>query len=109
MRVYDTTDIQIDVAEATNLVTTSAYQAIQFEGPLLAITGYADETGDVEYNRRLSLARARAVAAELSSFSPVINGAGEDTILYPNDTPEGRFYSRSVRITVLPAISRLGR
>ncbi len=75
----------------------------------IAITGYADETGDVEYNRRLSLARARAVAAELSSFSPVINGAGEDTILYPNDTPEGRFYSRSVRITVLPAISRLGR
>jgi len=75
----------------------------------IAITGYADETGDVEYNRRLSLARARAVAAELSTFLPTINGAGEDTILYPNDTPEGRFYSRSVRITVLPAISRLGR
>jgi OOP family OmpA-OmpF porin len=68
----------------------------------LAVTGYADETGDPEYNKRLSLARARAVAGELDGFPTVVAGVGGDTTLYPNDTPEGRFYSRSVLVMVLP-------
>ena len=68
----------------------------------LAVTGYADETGDTEYNKRLSLARARTVAAELDGFQTSVSGVGGETVLYPNDSPEGRFYSRSVLVTVLP-------
>lgn len=64
------------------------------------IKGYADETGDSVVNQRLSLARARTAAAELSGVRTRIDGMGDTPPPYPNDTPEGRFYSRTVRITV---------
>ncbi|MEP7220952.1 MAG: OmpA family protein, partial [Bacteroidota bacterium] len=69
-------------------------------GSRISIAGYADETGDAEYNRKLSLARARAVAGELPGFQTQVVGEGEEKELFPPNTPEGRFYSRSVRITV---------
>lgn len=74
-------------------------------GASLALVGFADETGDAEYNRKLSLNRARAVAAALAGIQTELVGAGESELPYDNNAPEGRFYSRSVRIRILTAPS----
>jgi outer membrane protein OmpA-like peptidoglycan-associated protein len=70
------------------------------EGAELEVIGYADETGSSDYNLKLSLARARAVAQALKGFNVSTEGAGENTVRYPNNSPEGRFYSRSATIVV---------
>ncbi len=59
-----------------------------------------DETCDREYNRHLSLARARAVGEALGTGTISVEGAGGTSSIYPNDSPAGRFYSRSVRVVV---------
>ena len=66
----------------------------------VAITGYTDRTGTDEYNKRLSEQRARAVATALSAQRTTVTGQGETLPLYDNDTPEGRFYSRTVEVIV---------
>lgn len=70
------------------------------KGGSIAIRGYADEIGDPAVNLRLSTARARAVAAEFRDFTVTIEEPQSSTPLFPNDTPEGRFYSRTVRVRV---------
>jgi outer membrane protein OmpA-like peptidoglycan-associated protein len=69
-------------------------------GASLKLVGFADETGEADYNRKLSLARAQAVSEAIGATAADIQGVGESTLLYDNDAPEGRFYSRSVRIEV---------
>ncbi len=64
------------------------------------ITGTTDRLGDDEYNRLLSLRRANQTAAALGDFSSQIVGFGEDEFTFDNDLPEGRFYSRTVRVLV---------
>jgi outer membrane protein OmpA-like peptidoglycan-associated protein len=66
----------------------------------LTITGFADEVGDPEYNKRLSLARARAVASALPGFTVNVEGAGEVGDVGTDLTPEQRYYARSVKINV---------
>ncbi len=66
----------------------------------LTIIGTTDAIGEEDYNVRLSLQRARAVAEALNRSDAEVIGAGEDTTTYPDDVPEGRFYSRTVRIEV---------
>lgn len=66
----------------------------------VSITGYTDRTGSDDYNLRLSEQRARAVATGLGVQRATITGQGEKLPLYNNDTPEGRFYSRTVEIVV---------
>jgi len=78
------------------------------------ITGYTDSKGPAGYNRRLSLRRARAVAALLEkggipSSRYTLKGAGETNFLainkYPDgkDCPEGRAFNRRVEVTVTHA------
>lgn len=64
------------------------------------ITGYTDRTGEVEYNKILSAKRAEATKSALKLTSASAQGIGEEELLYNNDIPEGRFYSRTVNITV---------
>ena len=66
----------------------------------VSITGYTDRTGSDDYNLRLSEQRARAVSAGLAVQRATITGQGEKLPLYDNDSPEGRFYSRTVEIVV---------
>ncbi|MBS1560818.1 MAG: OmpA family protein [Bacteroidetes bacterium] len=64
------------------------------------ILGYADRTGNPEYNRELARKRCVEVQRKLDlpagqvSLEPI----GSDRLLYPNDTPSGRSYSRTVQI-----------
>lgn len=66
----------------------------------LSITGYTDRSGTDEYNKRLSEQRARSVSAALSAPRSTVTGQGETLPLYDNETPEGRFYSRTVEVIV---------
>ncbi|MFN8359060.1 MAG: OmpA family protein [Candidatus Kapaibacterium sp.] len=63
------------------------------------IAGTTDQLGDATYNRKLSLDRARATANVLGLPNAELSGDGESDI-FPNTLPEGRFYNRTVVITV---------
>lgn len=66
------------------------------------IMGYADRTGDPEYNRKLAIRRCEEAKLVLNvredqvSIEPV----GSDRLIYDNDLPEGRSYCRTVQIEV---------
>ncbi len=64
------------------------------------ILGYTDRIGDVEYNARISLQRARNTADALGVRSAEVLGLGESELLFDNDLPEGRQYSRTVHIYI---------
>lgn len=68
----------------------------------VSVSGTTDRMGEESHNKALSERRAVSAAKALSlkSSSSQIQGAGEDTRTYTNDLPEGRFYSRTVNITV---------
>jgi outer membrane protein OmpA-like peptidoglycan-associated protein len=64
------------------------------------VIGYTDRTGDAAYNQSLSERRAKTVARALGQSDTVASGRGETLPLYDNNTPEGRFYSRTVEVLV---------
>lgn len=63
------------------------------------ITGYTDRMGDADGNLQLSAARAQRLK-DLLSPEAFQRGLGETKLLYDNDLPEGRFYSRTVVVDV---------
>lgn len=64
------------------------------------VVGYTDRTGDPAYNQTLSERRAKAVARALGLPESSASGRGEMLPLYDNNSPEGRFYSRTVEVLV---------
>lgn len=74
------------------------------ENSTVAIYGYADRTGTPEYNRDLAQRRCSEVADFLRGTVPETNlsifPVGSDRLLYDNDIPEGRSYSRTVQIVI---------
>ncbi|MEO5930183.1 MAG: OmpA family protein, partial [Candidatus Kapaibacterium sp.] len=64
------------------------------------IIGYTDRLGEEQHNLELSQARALNTARVLGVAAASAKGAGETTTLYDNDLPEGRFYTRTVNITI---------
>jgi outer membrane protein OmpA-like peptidoglycan-associated protein len=67
----------------------------------VTIKGHTDRIGEDEYNLNLSLKRASAVAGRIKNTQDIFfEGLGEKELLFNNDLPEGRFYSRTVNITV---------
>lgn len=66
----------------------------------VTIVGYSDRLGEEEHNQKLSEERASTTARELRVPQSNARGGGENTELYNNDLPEGRFYSRTVSIVV---------
>ena len=86
----------------------------------VVITGYTDVIGLESHNLKLSLARANDVldimkkGLEKSGRKDVtfeVNGFGEDDNLAPfdNDSPEERFYNRTVIIDIIPQKEISGR
>ncbi len=75
----------------------------------IKITGATDYLGGYEYNKELSLRRANAVRSFVAKYAEpnqIISciGVGSDNIAYDINTPEGRFYCRTVLIEVLNPI-----
>ena len=69
-------------------------------GSVIHITGFTDRIGDAEYNVRISEKRAKNTANALGAASAIVRGLGNTVKLLDNDIPEGRMYSRTVRIRV---------
>lgn len=64
------------------------------------IYGYSDSMGDEAINKTISERRAKSVANRLRLRDAEVKGLGEENLLYDNSLPEGRFYCRTVQITV---------
>ena len=64
------------------------------------VEGRTDNTGDQALNRRLSKARADATADALGINKRNAKGLGADNPFYSNKLPEGRFYNRTVYISI---------
>lgn len=92
---FDRADISADnqrlVSEIKKSITSRS---------TVIVVGYSDRVGDAAYNLSLSEKRAKAVAAALATERTSTQGLGESLPLYDNDTPEGRFYSRTVEVVV---------
>jgi outer membrane protein OmpA-like peptidoglycan-associated protein len=56
--------------------------------------------GNEKLNKRIATQRAMAVAKHLDIPDTQIIGIGQENLLYDNTLPEGRFYCRTVRITI---------
>lgn len=69
----------------------------------IIVSGYTDTIGDETYNAHLAEQRATAVADELRKNAPganvIVEAVGESNLL-DNTLPFGRFYSRTVQITI---------
>lgn len=73
---------------------------------VIAITGHTDASGDETWNRRLSIARAQAVANHLAKggVDPrrlSVNGLGSSQPIADNSTPQGRGRNRRIEFSLL--------
>ena len=66
------------------------------------ILGYADRQGNPEYNLKLAERRCKEAqrALGLPDSRVTLKPIGSDKLIYDNDTPEGRSYSRTVQIEI---------
>lgn len=78
------------------------------QGAQIEVIGHTDVVGLEDVNKRLSDARAATVTNGIrknvkSSLVSSLEGkgVGEDSPLYSNDLPEGRFYNRTVQVTII--------
>ncbi|TAE21122.1 MAG: hypothetical protein EAZ92_17325 [Candidatus Kapaibacterium sp.] len=89
------TQEHVEILKGLNARMTSSSKVL-FEG-------FMDKSGDEEFNERLSLARAQAAARALRfntrGAQVEIKAYGSNKVLFDSRTPEGRIYSRTVRIT----------
>jgi outer membrane protein OmpA-like peptidoglycan-associated protein len=71
----------------------------------VSVTGSTDRLGEAKYNKELSESRAKGVQDFMRRVNPAINfqevrGTGASSLPFDNDLPEGRYYCRTVSITV---------
>ncbi len=66
----------------------------------ISIFGYADRTGLDRRNEQLAKERGDVTAVAIERKDSKIYPVGSKTLIYDNDLPEGRFYSRTVSIIV---------
>jgi outer membrane protein OmpA-like peptidoglycan-associated protein len=64
------------------------------------VRGYTDKSGSDAVNERISQARAEAVSNAVGLGKRTVKGLGSSIVRYPNNVPEGRFYSRTVELRV---------
>lgn len=64
------------------------------------ILGFTDRTGSPDYNRKLSERRAKQISDLVRHPKTNVRGVGKDELLYTNDLPEGRYYCRTVTVTI---------
>ncbi|OGU12651.1 MAG: hypothetical protein A2X61_10895 [Ignavibacteria bacterium GWB2_35_12] len=66
----------------------------------VTVTGYTDKIGNFATNKQIATKRAKEAAKLLGIEDADIIGIGEESLLYDNSLPEGRFYCRTVNITL---------
>lgn len=66
----------------------------------VTVLGYSDSMGEADVNKRIAERRARSVSQRLRHRKTGVYGIGEENLIFDNSLPEGRFYCRTVRISV---------
>jgi outer membrane protein OmpA-like peptidoglycan-associated protein len=76
------------------------------ENSQITIEGYTDRIGTAEYNKQLALKRAEEVKKYINAAESKVNlkAIGQDELLYDNDLPQGRNYSRTVLVKIITPI-----
>lgn len=76
-------------------------------GSTIDVAGFTDIIGMEDRNQKLTDDRANAVVAVIRKDVPSNNyasltgrGVGEEAPIYDNNLPEGRFYNRTVLVTI---------
>ncbi len=95
---YDKSEITERQLEIINVIKANIKPISQ-----VTITGFTDRTGDASHNLKLAKDRAAQVEALLSISDKTkvnIEAAGSTYELYDNNLPEGRSYSRTVKIVI---------
>ncbi len=98
---FDKSDIS---PENHQMMSTFVAAAVR-PASTVAIIGTTDRLGEAEHNQELSESRAQSVKRLLLASKPQANvieckGIGESQLKYDNALPEGRYYCRTVAITV---------
>lgn len=116
-RIYDTFEHgHIGFVESGTVMLTSAYPVLDRIGTLadacrgatLSIVGHTDSSGDATQNRRLSVARAQAVADWLAGRGidadrMRVSGLGSSVPIADNATRLGRSRNRRIEVRLLAA------
>lgn len=94
-----------DISDQNKEMMQRVISASAGKGSTASIIGSTDRLGEVGYNLELSAARARSVQAYVRSIAPSleiteVKGIGASSLPYSNDVPEGRFYCRTVSLTI---------
>ena len=73
---------------------------------IITIEGYTDRTGSAEYNKNLAKRRAEEVNKYIGTKNSniTLKAIGEDKLLYNNNIPQGRNYSRTVLVKIVTPI-----
>lgn len=82
------------------------------QGAQIEVVGHTDVVGLEDVNKKLSDARSNTVTTGIrknvrSGVYSTLDGkgVGEDSPLYNNELPEGRFYNRTVQVTIVTPTS----
>lgn len=72
----------------------------------ITIEGYTDRIGSADYNKQLAQRRADEVKKYLNAAEAnvKVKAIGQDRLLYDNDIPQGRNYSRTVLVKIITPI-----
>lgn len=101
--VFDFNSAQLNPANQRTMDRVKA--RIQPESRV-RIVGYADKSGNPDYNR--NLARKRCLEVQkvlgLSDDRVTLEPVGSDRLIFENESPEGRSYSRTVQIELVTPI-----
>ncbi|EMH1106461.1 TPA: OmpA family protein [Proteus mirabilis] len=94
--------------EATKVLVDALINIKAKPGWLIVISGYTDNTGNPEFNQKLSLKRAEAVRdwmIKTSDIAPscfAVQGYGQHQPVADNSTLDGRARNRRVEIRLIP-------
>lgn len=91
---YDSAEITEQMREQLK-----SYSSRDYTKKTLTFIGTTDIIGSPQYNKELSLKRATSISNLFIGKKEVV-GFGPDDSTYNNNLPEGRFYSRTVKIEI---------
>lgn len=96
---------QYDISDLNKSMMKSMIEYSAKEGSRATIRGSTDKLGELSHNMTLSSSRANAVDRYLRTVAPAVivddvRGIGPSELPYDNSLPEGRFYCRTVSLTI---------
>ena len=94
-----------DITKANKTMMKRVISGAVRDGSVATIVGSTDRLGEEDHNKELSSDRARTVDRFTRSIAPSlevedVRGIGSSELPYDNALPEGRFYCRTVSLTI---------